>query len=72
MGSLLLRLPESVEGPRQFRERVAELRFTDADGVEVLASLNVDQHLVPLELDVWKTDFSRLVHVPDNLEATRL
>jgi len=43
---------------------VAEYQFTDADGVEVLISLNVDADGRPFELDVWKTDFSPLVRMP--------
>lgn len=48
-----------------FGGQVAEYQFTDADGVEVLASLNVDQDGRPFELDMWKTDFSPLIRIPD-------
>src|SRR5882762_449379 len=57
MGSLELRLPESPGRSRTFGRKVAEIRFKDDDGVDVIASLNVDQHSLPFELDVWKTDF---------------
>ena len=48
---------------------MAEIQFTDTDGVEVLASLNLDQDGKPFELDVWKTDFNALIRIPDPLPA---
>ena len=35
------------------------------DGVEVIASLNVDVDGVLFELDIWKTNFEKLVKLPD-------
>ncbi len=64
MGSLRL-VPRGVSSSgRIFGNKVAEYQFTDSDGVEVLASLNVDQDGQPFELDVWKTDFSPLIRIP--------
>jgi hypothetical protein len=65
MGSLRLRFPNARVERQRFGRQVAEFSFTDADGVEVLVSLNVDEHGVPFELDVWKTDFSPLLNVPE-------
>lgn len=45
---------------RVFGKRVAELSFTDSDGVEVIASLNLDNNGNIFEIDIWKTDFSKL------------
>lgn len=42
-----------------------ETQFTDIDGVEVIASLNVDVDGVLFELDIWKTNFEKLVKIPD-------
>ena len=42
----------------------ASIQFTDEDGVEVVATLNTSEDGVPIELDVWKTDFSPLKKVP--------
>jgi hypothetical protein len=67
MGSLELKLPQSRSDARTLGSQVAELGFVDHDGVAVIASLNVDQDGLPFELDVWKTDFSRLVRIPDDL-----
>jgi hypothetical protein len=67
MGSLLLSLSGVVEEDRAFGEMVAELQFTDADGILVIASLNVDSRGKLFELDVWKTDFSALIRIPDPL-----
>lgn len=64
MGSLELVPQEGAASTRRFGKKVAEYQFTDADGVEVLVSLNLDEDGRPFELDIWKTDFSPLIHVP--------
>ena len=68
MGSLELHIPESSE-ERKFGGRVAELCIEDSDGVDVIVSLNVDQDMMPFELDVWKVDFSPVVSLRRALEA---
>jgi len=68
MGSLMLATDEALQKPRRlFGQRAAELQFLDADGVSVLASLNLDQNGELLELDVWKIDFSPLKRIPDDV-----
>jgi hypothetical protein len=42
----------------------ASVQFADEDGVQVVATLNADERGVPLELDIWKTDFSPLRRIP--------
>lgn len=42
----------------------ASVQFADEDGMRVVATLNTDERGVPLELDVWKTDFSPLRRIP--------
>ena len=42
----------------------AAVQFADADGVEVIASLYSRADGEPFELDVWKTDFSKLLRIP--------
>lgn len=64
MGSLLLFPKDFKEKDRQFGEQVSDYRFLDEDGVEVIASLNVDQNGNLFELDMWKTDFSKLLRWP--------
>jgi hypothetical protein len=64
MGSLQLSIDD--ESGSRFGETVAELRFADRDGVPVLVSLNVDQEGRPFELDIWKTDFSPLIQIPED------
>jgi hypothetical protein len=67
MGSLEL----VVQGPTPVRGQSgsvtckAAVQFTDEDGVEVVASLNTGEGGVPFELDIWKTDFSPLIRIPD-------
>lgn len=67
MGSLKLASEESLQAERPIGRRAAEFQFVDADGVSVLASLNVDRDGRLLELDMWKTDFSPLIRIPDEL-----
>lgn len=67
MGSLLLFPGGIIENGRKFGARVSELKFNDADGVEVIASLNADELGRMFELDSWKTDFSPLIQIPQNL-----
>ena len=44
--------------------KLAETEFLDEDGITVIATLNLDNYGDPYELDVWKTDFSPLRHLP--------
>lgn len=58
--------PQSkIAKDRTFGKQVSEFQFTDTDGVEVLASLNVDSDGNLFELDIWKTDFGKLITLPD-------
>lgn len=59
MGSL-----ELASQTRAARKRTVcrpAVQFTDEDGIEVIASLYEGDDGAPFELDVWKTDFSRLI-----------
>lgn len=67
MGSLYLLLEGSNEINRSFGKQASECRFADEDGVEVIASLNLDQYGNLYELDVWKADFSKLIKISENL-----
>lgn len=64
MGSFELAADPSLEVSRGKVLRKAAVQFTDADGVEVIASLNARADGVPIEVDIWKTDFSPLVRIP--------
>ena len=65
MGSLSL-LSEGAEGARSpaLVTCKAAVQFTDEDGVEVVASLNASESGAPFELDIWKTNFAPLRHIP--------
>lgn len=63
MGSLRF-LPSSSE--QKMGRQAAEVRFRDVDGIDVIASLNLDEAGVPFELDVWKVDFNPLIRIPDH------
>jgi len=58
MGSLLLFLNGINNSKRVFGEQISEYQYKDIDGVDIIASLNVDSHGSLFELDIWKTDFS--------------
>jgi len=65
MGSLVLLLGNNPKPDRQFGRQASEHQFKDADGVDVIATLNVDTEEEPFELDVWKMDYSPLIKLPD-------
>ncbi|MFT3777779.1 MAG: hypothetical protein QM772_05780 [Ottowia sp.] len=43
---------------------IASYEFIDDDGVKVIAKLSLDNYGDIYELDVWKTDFSKLIRFP--------
>lgn len=65
MGSLLLLSGGNMRRERQFGRQASDHLFKDADGVDVLATLNVDTEEGPFELDLWKMDYSPLIKLPD-------
>jgi len=66
MGSLYL-FPkgEMTEVVRNFGELISEFQFTDQDGIEVIASLYLNNSGNLFELDIWKTDFSKVISLPE-------
>ena len=67
MGSITL-YPEGDENiKRIFGYQASEHKFIDADGVEVIASLNLDKEGNVFELDIWKTNFAPLIRIPNEL-----
>jgi len=64
MGSLEIECPSSPHADRKVTICRAAIQFTDADGVAVIASLNAREDGVPFELDMWKTDFTKLIRIP--------
>jgi hypothetical protein len=69
VGSLRLIQNDGAVLKKAFGRRASEVQFTDADGVTVIASLNVDQNGQLFELDIWKVDFSPLVRIPERFDA---
>jgi len=65
MGSLYLFPNGEIKESRKFGEQVSDFQFKDKDGVEVIASLYVDENNKLFELDMWKTDFNKLIDLPD-------
>lgn len=63
MGILCFVSPGNDLRNRQFGRRIAELQFNDADGVPIIASLNVDTDGSLYELDIWRTDFNRVIRL---------
>jgi hypothetical protein len=65
MGSLYLFPNGKILNNRVLGEQVSEFQFFDEDGIDVIASLNIDDKGNLFELDIWKTDFSKLIKLPD-------
>lgn len=65
MGSLRMFPSGSITENRVFGKQVSEYQFLDKDGIPVIASLNVDDMGNLFELDIWKTDYSALLQLPD-------
>lgn len=66
MGDSLYLFPKGKDiTERKFGKRISDFQFTDADGVEVIASLHIDSDGDLFELDIWKTDHSKLIKLPD-------
>ena len=71
MGSLRLFPKGADDLDEKIGKCASACQFTDEDGVEVVASLNLDQHGNLYELDMWKTDFGKLIRIPDNKNQLR-
>ncbi|WP_439481620.1 DUF6984 family protein [Cyclobacterium plantarum] len=65
MGSLLFFPKGEIKENREFGEQISECQFEDKDGVEIIASLNLDKEGELFELDIWKTNFGPLKSFPD-------
>ena len=65
MGGLYLFPQGKIIESRKFGKQISEFQFKDIDGVEVIASLNVDVDGILFELEIWKTNFEKLVKLPD-------
>lgn len=61
MGSLSF---VSEKSCRALGEDIAKTEFFDKDGILVLVTLSLDNYGDLFEMDVWKTDFSRLIAFP--------
>jgi hypothetical protein len=51
----------ATSGERRMAGCVAEADYFDSDGVPVSSAVNVDENGRPLEIDMWKVDFSPLI-----------
>jgi len=68
MGSLRLYPNGEVLNICLFEKQISECRFFDKDGVLVLASLNLDREGNMFELDIWKTDYTPLINIPEQID----
>ncbi|GAB2580266.1 DUF6984 family protein [Spirosoma areae] len=66
MGSLKFFSNDPNHISRKFERKISEIQFSDTDNVLVLVSLNLDSFGQLYELDVWKTDFSPLIKIPES------
>ncbi|QTR48983.1 DUF6984 family protein [Candidatus Thiothrix anitrata] len=67
MGSLRLYPDATVVENSAFGKQASACQFADVDGIDVIASLNVDQFGGLYELDLWKTDYSTLLQLPEDM-----
>ena len=67
MGSLALFPNGTPKEKRLFGEEVSKFQFADTDGVDVIVFLYVDKDGNLFEVDSWKTDFSPLIDLPNDL-----
>lgn len=65
MGGLYLFPNGTLNEKRMLGRTVSEYQFKDKDGIDVIASLNLDEKGDLFELDIWKTDFSPLISFPE-------
>jgi hypothetical protein len=59
MGSISLN-----NNPDSYAGDLVQVEYTDTDGTPVLITLTVDDQGELLDLDFWKTDFSKLLKYP--------
>lgn len=58
MGSIHL-YPDGVNyDGREFGKQISDIVFRDKDGIDIIATLYLDQYGDLFEIDVWKTDFA--------------
>ena len=67
MGSLRLFPDEnnSEKDERTFGRTLSECDFEDEDGVKVFATLYLDTEGGLFELDLWKTNYAKIIRIPD-------
>ncbi len=65
MGSLRLFLkPVTEHDDRVFGRALSEVDFEDEDGIKVIATLYLDKNDELFELDMWKTNYAKLICLP--------
>lgn len=69
MGSLRLQVQGVAMAGQEFGRRAAEYQFSDVDGVQIIASLNVAKQGYPFELEVWRTDFESVISIVSGLNG---
>jgi hypothetical protein len=65
MGSIQFCVPGSEAMAHRFGKQIAEGAFTDADGTPVSVTIDIDEQGNLNELDVFKSDGSRLIRFPE-------
>lgn len=60
--SLRIELPLSNQ-ERRFGTSIAEIMWTDDDGIPAMATLCTDQYGNLYQLDVWKVNFSKVLNL---------
>ncbi|QOT79041.1 DUF6984 family protein [Cupriavidus basilensis] len=65
MGSFRICLPNQCE-KNGHETMVASAQALDKDGTLVFATLFVDSQHRPIEVDIWKVDYSQMLEMPSN------
>ena len=65
IGSIYLYPNGEVNKQKEFGKEASDLQFKDKDGIDVIVTLNLDENGKLFELDIWKTNFSDIIKLPD-------
>lgn len=64
MGGLFLYTKDNIAQNRLFGKEISSFKFEDLDGIDVIVSLYLDTNNELYELDIWKTNYCELLHIP--------
>jgi len=69
MGSLTLFPFGEIGETRTFGKELGYIQYKDMDGVNVIATLYLDEYGKLYELDIWKTDYNNLISFSKHIDG---